>query len=63
MIIQHVCQTTVRSMLADIQARGEEAALEWAEKLDGELDQDSGDAGDDKHSKTLVMRVMLNIQT
>ena len=50
-------------MLADIQARGEEAALEWAKKLDGELDQDSGDAGDDKHSKTLVMRVMLNIQT
>ena len=50
MIIQHVCQTTVRSMLADIQARGEEAALEWAKKLDGELDQDSGDV------------VMINIQ-
>ena len=30
-------------MLADIQARGEEAALEWAKKLDGEHDEDSGD--------------------
>ena len=51
MIIQHVCQTTVRSMLADIQARGEEAALEWAKKLDGE-----------NLMKTLVMLAMINIQ-
>jgi len=29
------CQATVRSMLADIEARGEEGAREWAEKLDG----------------------------
>jgi len=29
------CQATVKNMLADIQARGEEGALEWAKKLDG----------------------------
>ena len=34
-----VSQATVKSMLADIQARGEEGALEWAKKLDGELDE------------------------
>lgn len=33
----------MRSMLSDIQARGEEGALEWAKKLDGELDEDTGD--------------------
>ena len=28
----------MKSMLADIQARGEEGALEWAKKLDGEME-------------------------
>ena len=35
----------MRSMLSDIQARGEEGALEWAKKLDGKLDEDTGDGG------------------
>ena len=42
----YLWQATVKKMLADIQARGEEGALDWAKKLDGEDDEDTGD-GDD----------------
>ena len=37
----YLWQATVKKMLADIQARGEEGALDWAKKLDGEDDEDT----------------------
>ena len=48
----YLWQATVKKMLADIQARGEEGALDWAKKLDGEDDEDTGD--DDYPSVSFV---------
>ena len=41
-LMGYLWQATVKKMLADIQARGEEGALDWAKKLDGEDDEDTG---------------------
>ena len=51
-LMGYLWQATVKKMLADIQARGEEGALDWAKKLDGEDDEDTG--GDDYPSVSFV---------